>query len=335
MDIEFHYYITALIALRAGFSKEEAYILAYASQHVDDNTDVFKIDQGTAEAYSNYISQTSNILKAEKELMQIYPVFHFMPGNRDEIECEGAMRCDGKLHVLNTIPDNSNACAVLQAAFDDANLYRIGIATHMYADTFAHQNFVGYYESFNAMKGVLGKAIPDVGHADAKHDPDLPGLIWDDKRLINKNKDICNRDRFLKAAERLFELYRRHKNPHCPSEVITADKASLSAAITHAIGETGGHAVNGQERKNRIARYRKAIGEDFKDYDEKEWFGVAIERKGFLAPINPWPSYAWKADHTDSHWFKFQEAVKNHQWFAKDNVLGPITGNLQLDRFNN
>ena len=113
MDIEFHYYITAILALRAGFTKDEAYVLAYSSQYTDDNTAVFKISEGTSEGakdeYSNYISQTSNILKAEKELMQIYPIFHFLPGDKEEIESDGALRRDGKLHVLNTIPDNGNA----------------------------------------------------------------------------------------------------------------------------------------------------------------------------------------------------------------------------------
>ena len=51
MDIEFHYYITYVIALRAGFNAEDSYVLAYSSQHTDDNTAIFKISQGTSDEY--------------------------------------------------------------------------------------------------------------------------------------------------------------------------------------------------------------------------------------------------------------------------------------------
>ena len=37
MDIEFHYYMTFLIAGKAGFGEEDAFTIAYASQYVDDN----------------------------------------------------------------------------------------------------------------------------------------------------------------------------------------------------------------------------------------------------------------------------------------------------------
>ena len=38
MDFEFHYYITGLIAQRAGFSEDDAKIITYASQFVDDKS---------------------------------------------------------------------------------------------------------------------------------------------------------------------------------------------------------------------------------------------------------------------------------------------------------
>ena len=82
MDFEFHYYITGLIAQRAGFSEDDAKIITYASQFVDDNDVVLNVtDRKTGKAYSNYISQTMDILKPKKTLMRIYPIFHFVPGD--------------------------------------------------------------------------------------------------------------------------------------------------------------------------------------------------------------------------------------------------------------
>jgi len=329
MDIEFHYYVTFIAALRAGFKPEDAYLLSYSSQYVDDNTRKFIISKNTADEYNNYKSQTIDITKPEKDLMRIYPIFHFMPGNKEEIESGSASRKDGKYHVLNTIPDNSNAQEILKEALKTRDLYRIGIATHMYADTFAHQNFVGYYESFNGMKGILEKVIPDVGHADAQHSPDLPGLIWEDLRLIRRNSTVDNKERFITAAAAIFVKFRKYVDPACPATQVLRDKAALTTEIEKAIGN---HDEHNENRKNRINCYKEAIGKNFKEYDENGWFDETVN-KGFLAPINPWATYKWKPNYKDSNWYKFQEAVKTHQWFAMDNVITPITADLELERF--
>ncbi len=68
VDIEFHYYITYLVAARAGFEPQEASALAYSSQYIDNNDIIFQINPGTPESYSNYISQTINIFKPKKYL---------------------------------------------------------------------------------------------------------------------------------------------------------------------------------------------------------------------------------------------------------------------------
>jgi hypothetical protein len=53
-----------------------------------------------------------------------------------------------------------NVKRLFAKSLKSADLYRIGIATHTYADTFCHQNFVGFKESFNDMEGLLKKIIP-------------------------------------------------------------------------------------------------------------------------------------------------------------------------------
>ena len=144
MDIEYHYYITFIIALRAGFRKEQAYKIAYSSQYTDDNDTTYIINEGREDTYENYISQTMDITKPQEERLRIYPIFHFMPGTSNEIWQLSPDRKDGKFHLLNTIPNNQNAIALLNDALLSGNVYRIGIATHMFADTFAHQNYVGF-----------------------------------------------------------------------------------------------------------------------------------------------------------------------------------------------
>ena len=157
MDIEFHYYLTFIIAAKAGFSEDDASIIAYSSQYVDDNDMIFEINKDKTQNYSNYISQTMNILKPKSKLFRIYPLFHFIPG--DPLS-PGALRRDGSMHWLNTTPDSDNANKVIDAALKSGNLYQIGIATHSYVDTWAHQNYIGYYNEFNSMSGVLEQLVP-------------------------------------------------------------------------------------------------------------------------------------------------------------------------------
>ena len=81
MNIEFHYYLTKYLALEAGFDDSEAEIIAYSSQYVDDNSTQYKIELPDGSEYENYITQTKNILRPRKQLMRIYLLFHFLPGN--------------------------------------------------------------------------------------------------------------------------------------------------------------------------------------------------------------------------------------------------------------
>jgi len=223
---------------------------------------------------------------------------------------------------LNTTPDNQNANKLLQAAFESKNLYRIGIATHTYSDTFAHQNFVGYYDAFNSMEGLLKKALPDIGHADAIHQPDWPALKWVDDRLVQSHAEIDNKKRFLEAAGQLFDKYHSYRGSPARGSAIK-EREKLIKDIDTAIG---GHDKENEQKDIRIVRYKALIGEDFIDYDESRWFNDAIKRKiGFFK----W-NYRWKDNCRESHWYKFQEAVKEHQKIAKDEILKPIFDKMEL-----
>jgi hypothetical protein len=325
MDIEFHYFITYIIALKAGFNPEEAGIIAYSSQYTDDNDTIFKIHAGHTDEYANYISQTMDIIKPQKELMRIYPVFHFMPGTLTEITGNSALRRDGKFHIMNTIPDNLNSRQLLQAALYSRNPYNIGIATHMYADTFAHQNFVGFNEGFNEMKGVIETLIPNIGHADAKHAPDEPDLIWEDERLIPSISTINNKERFLEAAGSIYEKYTNYLNT--PN-----DRNNFITLIDEAIGPYDGI------EEHRIDRYKALIGSDFVEYDKEQWFKEAVD---FVNEEIPYSSgvynipiseteWMWKGNYKETDWYKFQEAVKTYQWLAMDTVISPIFAKMEF-----
>ena len=326
MDIEFHYYMMYLISAKAGFGFRDAYNIAYASQYVDDNDMKLEIDKGRASAYRNYISQTMNILKPKNKLFRIYPLFHFIPGDPMS---RTAFRKDGKMHWLNTTPDSKNANQICDRAMATKDVYRIGIACHGYADTWAHQNFVGYYDGFNSMDNILGKVTPNIGHADAQHNPDWPALIWRDDRLMHERRE--NKTIFLKAAKKIFHKLAKVATPTAKSAGISGAAKSLLADLGNAIGERD---QANTKKGERIARYRELSvqseygGTELPEYDGDAWLQAALkekvrglrDRSDFtLARWDPFTdifSWADRKNHRRTDWYCFQEAVKDHQGTA-------------------
>lgn len=323
MNTEFHYHITWLIAARAGLPPEDARIVAYSSQYTDDNDSIFEIDKDRPTAYGNYISQTMNILKPRHKLFRIYPLFHFIPGDP---MASSAWRKDGGMHWLNTTPDSENANRVMDVALASGNLYRIGIACHGYADTWAHQNFTGYYNEFNSMTVPMSIAIPNIGHAEAGHDPDGAALVWEDRRLIHERID--NKARFLAAAAGMLRRLAKYVDPKITNEELRKRETILKNDLDRCIGGQDQTNANGSQR---IAHYRELArapeygGRELEEYDKDRWMDEAVNEavRGlrdrsdlFLARWDPLTDlYTWKdrENHKQTHWRRFQEAVKQHQ----------------------
>jgi hypothetical protein len=334
MDIEFHYWLTGLIAKSAGFDEKEASTIAYASEFVDENDVIFYINKGDTGEFSNYISQTMNILKPKSELMRIYPIFHFIPGDPS---AETARRRDGKMHLLNTTPDNENANALLDAAFQapqDTRLYRIGIATHAYVDTWAHQNFVGWYDYFNNM-GLDPK--PDIGHADGEHHPDWVCHKWVDDRLVDG--DINNRERFLSAAKALFKRYCHYIKGE--KNVDHLDNwSTLEGELIRLMGST----YTGSEIKykdSRMSGYRQTM-DWLEPFNERKWFDEAVVTKvhglrdshdGIGNILNIFKDEFFWVDEPNKEnydWYRFQVAVKDHEHKGLE-ILVPTFAKMNIN----
>lgn len=340
MDIEFHYYMTYLIAARAGFKPADAAIIAQASQGVDDNHIPVEVQGGPSLPYRNELSQTMDISRPHHDA-RIYPIFHFIPGDPNS---PTARRKDGRKHAWVTTPDSPLANEMLASALRSGSLHRIGASAHAYCDTWAHQNFVGRQDSFNvvpyAIDGLVRKLTREIydtalqiGHALAEHMPDLPGLLWRDDRLAEEIATISNRDRFADAAGHLFSKLYQHNRGAAPS---TADVSSLKADI---IADIGQHDVNNARIDARIATYKKrALTPPYghtaiPEYDIGRWSNAAfVEDQKSLATTlqqavaNEFGDFGdflrdsqrvkctWRDPHhfASTDWYKFQEAIRSH-----------------------
>lgn len=316
MDDEFHYYITYLIAARAGFVPEHARKIAYAAQLVDDNCEELTIHGSRGSLYRNYISQTMNILRPRENLLRIYPVFHFVPGDPN---AETARRKDGRTNPWMTTPDNQLARHMLKSALELGCLYRIGIAAHAYVDTWAHQNFIGKFDDLNGNPSLSTfsplRAI-DVGHGSFEHQPDMPALIWTDERLVVSHVD--NRGRFLDAASALYTFLVADRDPTITrhESILQQNIRKLRSDINDDIGLNDPHSKN-YYRTQRIKRYKARTrqpeygGQVLPAYDKDKWFKAAID----IDFLQNERRYSWKDKDSfeGTDWYTFSEAIKAHQ----------------------
>lgn len=336
MDTEFHYWMTGCIARRSGFSVEEARTIAHACELVDRNDVSLEIESRSGGAtYVNPISQTLNILKPRRELMRIYPIFHFVPGNP---ESPSAWRRDGRMHRLNTTPGGPVVTELLTEAFrapEETRLHRIGIASHAFEDSWAHQNFVGWYDPFNHL-GLDPK--PNIGHADAEHHPDWMNHHWLDERLLEPQ--VSNRERFLSAARMLFTRYTEGLRSLGRDAADEAEWPSLLAEIVRITGPTwSGSRMRHEEQ--RLRRYRDAMPW-LEPFDERTWLDGAIvtEVRGLEDSHEDWrravilfrDRYFWREDviPEQTRWLAFQEAVRDHERVAI-RALEPVFRTMGVD----
>lgn len=148
MQIDFHYGTTYVLARLAGFPQEEAEVIAYSAQYVDNATNAGLIGFADSEyMYSRIASAHSmidrnNLIEVDNRLAWL--PFHFLPGNGGAHADSGP---EDELSKLQCRPDSHIARDMLRAAYRDRGskraLQRLGITMHVYADTFAHQGFVG------------------------------------------------------------------------------------------------------------------------------------------------------------------------------------------------
>ena len=176
------------------------------------------------------------------------------------------------------------------------------------------------------MTGPLSLAIPNIGHAEALHNPDWPALVWKDKRLIAGRVD--NRSRFLTAAVHILSKLAKFVDPRITKKEIQKRETDLKDDLDKCIGERD---QTNEYREKRIARYKKlgetreyAIGQ-IAEYDDEIWLEEAVNEKVrglrdrsdlFLARWDPLTDiYTWKdrENYKQTHWHRFQEAVKQHQ----------------------
>ena len=140
MQLDMHYYGTYAMARAGGLEAETAKMVATCAQFVDDNVadgsvefeDGARID---SEATAHHAVDLENL--APDDQRQVWVPFHFLPGNEGDTYTE-RLKCRMDSDVVRDMRDHHLTLA--EQPFAPA---LIGIAAHVYADTFSHYGFSG------------------------------------------------------------------------------------------------------------------------------------------------------------------------------------------------
>ncbi len=333
MQKDFHYGIVKVLAYYSGFDPEDAEIIAYASQYVDDATIHKPIKLTKPLEYESprvRDNEFDPVCTAHKGLQfiedfkksvqeQIYLSFHFIPERpySGEEDYSYVTKPDGQLAQILVF----RAISHLKNKYTTENLIRLGIALHTYADTWSHQNFTGTHshlhndienieiwdgekwKKIKPYKQFLNNMFPDIGHAEAYEYPDMPFLRW--RYIKDKTKEMILRDNpsiFLDAAFHIFEVLSEIHKPRIEWE-------KLSARINRFFS------VKLTESRERLLYLQEVFPEIQLKYDSNKWRRKAL--KFLTIDDNPiTPGFVGK----DYKWFYFHNMAYDQRKFVLERI---------------
>lgn len=246
MQIDFHHTVTYVCARIAGFTHDEADIIAYSAQYVDEAT-----NEGTIVFENN--ARYSRMASAHKMLdrrnfsaaanAKVWVPFHFLPGNGGKPAGENPegsfiekLVCTEDSYISREMLDMTRADKDKPYA-----LHRLGIAMHVYADTHAHQKFAGVQHRINevndlelanedidfderlvtffkdSITNIKQRFVNDnvpLGHGPALECPDKPYLKWSYTNGMGERIERDNTEIFMNAVTRMIGEMMAFRDPN-------------------------------------------------------------------------------------------------------------------------
>ena len=146
MQKDFHYYATYCAAYIAGYSHAESLAIGYSAQFVDCcSVSLLTKLKGPKAAATTQLQMEMMDAKADlvglQNITRIWASFHFLPGNL-YAEKKRVSRLYRNKFRLICKPNGALVKSTVKLA-KDRSLPAVGVAMHVLADTWAHQNFAG------------------------------------------------------------------------------------------------------------------------------------------------------------------------------------------------
>jgi hypothetical protein len=341
MQIDFHHAVTYVAARGAGFSPQDAEVIAYAAQYVDDAVCDGTVCFSTGAAYTRISSAHKTVDPHNMDDISNHLVwlpFHFLPGNggkKSDQEVEGTF-----IDKIVCRPDSEVAKDVLELTLQargKANaLHRLGVTMHVYADTWAHQGFAGVLHDINEVddaqeigkegifSGNLGEVVtgwiaerfvPALGHGRAQVLPDMPFLKWQYKDGRGTPIERDNTDLFCRAADEMCKFMQRFRDAPATG-LPPGDLGKIRTLFT-----TWTDIDGGKRHGKWIAAIASGVfsfGPATISYDDT---GRGSWKAKALRTAQDLPVHQYDPSFLTSDWKKFHDAVQQHRLALLHDVL--------------
>ena len=346
MQIDFHHATTYVVARDAQFTHDEAAIIAYAAQYVDDATSTGTVYFDNRAVY-NRISSAHKMLdlRNTEELANhyVWMPFHFLPGN-------GGLPADQNpngsfIEKIICKPDSPVAQEMVRDAIlgrgHAYGLHRLGVTMHVYADTWAHQGFAGVLHAINevedaeeidnskvfskglayVLRSVLDDTIPPLGHGRAQTFPDMPFLKW--KYIDGSGAEITrdNTSEFLEAADHMCIAMRRYIAGD-PTASVNGLNDATRQQIENMFITTAFEDADARHEKwlaaIRSGEFTVCGKVDIDNYSSRGNDSWKAEALGTSFDL---PVHQYRENFLTSHWKLFHDAIQAHRFNVVYNIL--------------
>lgn len=206
MNADFHYYATYCAAILAGYSHEESTEICYSAQMVDLCTrtllDTLKapLSAATTQLQLELMDAKTDIIGLQ-DITRIWASFHFLPYDlHAEPKHRASKRYKNKYRLI--CKPNGELLEPTVTLAKDKGTQAVGIAMHILADTWAHQNFAGtpslvinntnsyFYELFQDEDGYREKKL-NFRHSASSPD-DLENSVYTNSLYTPSENSIMN-----------------------------------------------------------------------------------------------------------------------------------------------
>lgn len=206
MNADYHYYATYCAAILAGYSHEESTEICYSAQMVDLCTrtllDTLKapLSAATTQLQLELMDAKTDIIGLQ-DITRIWASFHFLPYDlHAEPPHRASKRYKNKYRLI--CKPNGELLEPTVTLAKDKGMQAVGIAMHILADTWAHQNFAGtpslvinntnsyFYELFQDEDGYREKKL-NFRHSASSPD-DLENSVYTNSLYTPSENSIMN-----------------------------------------------------------------------------------------------------------------------------------------------
>lgn len=327
MQYDMHYYGTYAMAAAAGIPKADAEVIAHASQYVDDqdhttlesartaNNDICEAVVGIATAHHPFAAgvlaklgaltqhnhhRKTTVLADDSRL--VWVPFHFLPGKEGGSFLEKIV-CQKDSPIANEMIGHH----IQMASEHTFDLHLMGIAAHVYADTFAHYGFSGVPSHLNSVdvdsvkpsdshspkthsflnevssrfRQLFEKPIEQavnkvhLGHGGVATCPDQPFLNWEFRyswkdRKEEERSNPCN---YMEACQKLYDYFAKFAERRYDekSRIEPVPFASIENQVRSILKHEGEADERAEQWMNAMKNGLLGTVAPCARYDEKSW----------------------------------------------------------------